>query len=139
MILNAKCSKWLHRHQVSRRISSSVFEVVRFYLSAIERRRHPVDNGIEQLLNAFVFEGRSAKNRIEFVAANPFSDGSIDFFRCQRIWIFQALSVMKLHSSSSIVASSSSSSARIFLHFSRRSAGISVSSQSAPKRFIVEK
>ena len=60
-----------------------------FDCSTIDRRRHPVDNSIEKLLNAFIFKGRSAKNRVEFVCANTFSNGCIDFFSCQRVWIFK--------------------------------------------------
>ena len=46
-------------------------EVVRFDVASVERRRHPVDNGIEKLLDPFVFKGRSARTGLNLLLQTP--------------------------------------------------------------------
>ena len=121
-----------HHHLAVSKISSSVLRSCALICSTIERRRHPVDNCIEKLLYAFIFEGRTAKNRIEFVCANTFTDDCMDFFCCQRIWIFKHFChecFIRLHRWLQALLRVLHA---FFCTCSRRSAGISVSSQSAP-------
>ncbi len=105
--------------------------------AAIERRWHPADDGIEDLLDPFVFKGSSAENGIDLIADDPFADDSVDLIFWDRIGAFEDLH-HEFFVRSSIVASSSRSSIRIFLHCSRRSAGIGFNVVFRTHRFVVE-
>ena len=45
-----------------------------FDRASVNRRGHPTDDGVEDLLNSLVFKGSPAEDRIELVGNDPFAD-----------------------------------------------------------------
>ena len=71
----------------------SFFFFARFRVGAfdgrnIQRRRHVINDGIQQGLYAFVLVGRTAGYRIQFALAGHLTDGAFDFF-FRQVFTFQ--------------------------------------------------
>ncbi len=64
------------------------FRVGPFDGGNIQRRRHVVDDGIQQRLYAFVLVGRTAGHREELALAGHLPDGGLDFF-FRQVFAFQ--------------------------------------------------